>query len=104
MREQYDAWRTSSHRAVAACNDCHTPHAPVPKYITKASNGFHHSWAFTSGRFPDHIQIKPHNREITEQACRHCHAPVVQEIDAHAGGVRDVLQCTRCHASVGHIR
>ncbi|HUF94235.1 MAG TPA: NapC/NirT family cytochrome c, partial [Candidatus Limnocylindria bacterium] len=33
MREQYDGWIASSHRAVAACNDCHTPHALVPKYV-----------------------------------------------------------------------
>src|SRR6266446_5493121 len=26
MREHYDAWIKSSHRAVATCNDCHTPH------------------------------------------------------------------------------
>ena len=25
MREQYDDWSKSSHRAVATCNDCHTP-------------------------------------------------------------------------------
>ena len=106
MREQYDGWITSSHRAVAGCNDCHTPHALVPKYATKALNGFWHSFAFTSGRFPDPLRIKPHNREITEQACRKCHSEIVDAIEtpqietAHEAAPR--LSCIRCHASVGH--
>jgi cytochrome c nitrite reductase small subunit len=101
MRDYYDAWAKSSHRAVAVCNDCHTPHALVPKYMTKASNGWHHSFAFTSGRFPDALQIKPHNLEITESACRSCHEQVtgaIEPISAHAS----TLSCVRCHDSVGH--
>ena len=43
MREQYDGWIKSSHRAVAVCNDCHTPHDLVGKYATKGQNGFWHS-------------------------------------------------------------
>ena len=70
MREQFDGWIKSTHRAVAICNDCHTPANLVGKYATKASNGFWHSFYFTTGGYEDHIQIKPHNREITEQACR----------------------------------
>ena len=31
MREQYDGWQKGSHHAVATCNDCHTPHALIPK-------------------------------------------------------------------------
>jgi len=103
MQEQYDGWLKSSHRAVATCNDCHTPHALVPKYLTKASNGFHHSFAFTSGRFPEHIRIKEHNREVTEHACRSCHASVVDAIDAHAPRA-EAISCIRCHATVGHLR
>src|SRR5262244_970760 len=30
MKEQYDGWLMSSHRAVATCNDCHTP-ANIPR-------------------------------------------------------------------------
>src|SRR5688572_18049051 len=48
MREQYDAWSRSSHRAVAVCNDCHTPTGFIRKYAAKASNGYHHSLAFTT--------------------------------------------------------
>lgn len=103
MSEQYDGWLKSSHRNVATCNDCHTPHAFIPKYLTKASNGWHHSVAFTSGRFPDHIQIKERNRRVAEQACRHCHAAVVHEIDTRPQD-SEVLSCTRCHVSTGHMR
>lgn len=102
MREQFEGWSRGSHHAVAVCNDCHTPAGLIPKYLTKAINGFHHSLAFTTGRFPDTIQIHERNRQITEQACRKCHQEIVQAIDPpHRGG--DVTQCLRCHPSVGHL-
>lgn len=103
MREYFDGWLKSSHRAVAVCNDCHTPAAWFPKYATKASNGFHHSFAFTTGRFPDELRIKPHNREVTEHACRKCHQDVAQSIDT-PGVHGEELSCVRCHDSVGHLR
>ena len=40
MREHFDAWTRASHRAVATCNDCHTPPGLIPKHVTKARNGF----------------------------------------------------------------
>ena len=52
MNEQYDGWIKSSHRSVAVCNDCHVPHALVAKYATKASNGFWHSYYFTTRHVP----------------------------------------------------
>src|SRR5262245_63685565 len=67
MQEEFDGWVTSSHRGVATCNDCHAPHALLPKLETKMRNGFRHSFAFTSGRFPEPIRITRHNEEITEQ-------------------------------------
>jgi cytochrome c nitrite reductase small subunit len=102
MNEQYDAWSKSSHRAVAGCNDCHAPHDFLGKYWTKASNGFWHSFAFTSGRFPDPIRIKPGNLEVTEGACRDCHGAVVHALSAPGSGPEG-LSCVRCHGSVGHL-
>jgi cytochrome c nitrite reductase small subunit len=102
MREQFDGWVASSHRAVAVCNDCHTPPGLVPKYATKALNGFWHSFAFTTGRFPEPIRINARNRGVTEAACRHCHAAVVEAIDPGPAGP-GALACTRCHDSVGHL-
>jgi cytochrome c nitrite reductase small subunit len=103
MQEHYDGWIKSSHRSVATCNDCHTPSGLVPKYASKASNGFWHSFAFTSGRFPDPLRIKPHNREITENACRKCHESIVHAIEGPDQEMAK-LSCIRCHASVGHQR
>ncbi|MCI0691643.1 cytochrome c nitrite reductase small subunit [candidate division KSB1 bacterium] len=102
MREHYSGWIKSSHRAVAVCNDCHTPPGFVAKYATKASNGFWHSFAFTSGQFPDPLRIKPHNREIAEQACRKCHQAIVEAMDG-AAPAREALSCIRCHSEVGHF-
>jgi cytochrome c nitrite reductase small subunit len=104
MRGHYDAWTRASHRAVAVCNDCHTPTGLIPKYLTKAQNGFWHSFYFTTGRFPDPIQITPRNHNITEMACRKCHTAITAAIDpAHSGSPEGGLQCTKCHNDVGHI-
>lgn len=105
MRGNYDGWIKSSHRAVAECNDCHTPPGFIEKYATKAINGFNHSTAFTTGNFHEPIRIKSWNRAIVERACRHCHGDVVQMMVAggsgHAGA-RGEISCVRCHGSVGH--
>ena len=61
---------------------CHTPADFIGKYATKASNGFWHSFYFTTGGYEDNIQIRPHSREITEQACRKCHEEIVGAIEA----------------------
>ncbi len=129
MGEHYAAWQRSSHRVAAGCADCHMPHDPVGKYLAKASNGFWHSLAFTTGVFPDPLQIKPHNRAVTEDACRDCHAAIVAAIDPlgsdapidvrsgvagmpvadrpqiHDGPVvtEDRESCIRCHTYVGHL-
>ena len=105
MAEHFAAWQHASHRAVATCNDCHTPHNLIGKYVTKARNGFWHSFYFTTGRYPDPLRITPRNHDITESACRFCHQEIVAAIDvtqttnAHADSR---LSCVRCHAYVGH--
>lgn len=102
MHEQYDGWVKSSHRSVAVCNDCHTPAGLVPKYVTKARNGFWHSFYFTTGLFPEPIQITARNRDVTEGACRKCHAAIVDVLEANGREDRP-LACIRCHSSVGHL-
>ena len=101
MREQLDGWQHSSHRAVATCNDCHTPHDLFGKAATKARNGFWHSFYFTTGNFHEPIQIKARNREIVEHNCRGCHEGTVGAMNAGHGRSED-LSCVRCHGSVGH--
>jgi cytochrome c nitrite reductase small subunit len=103
MSEQYDGWVKSSHRAVAVCNDCHTPPGLVGKYLTKASNGFWHSFYFTTGGYPDPVRITQRNHNVTEQACRKCHSEMVEAIEGPHAGTHDV-SCVRCHKTVGHLR
>ncbi len=103
MRTQYDAWIKSSHHSAATCNDCHTPHNLPGKYAVKASNGFFHSFYFTSGAYPDNIRITPFDLKVAEAACRRCHESITQAIDGGwAHGRAQAIQCTRCHYSVGH--
>jgi cytochrome c nitrite reductase small subunit len=85
---------------VAACNDCHTPPGLLPKYATKASNGFWHSWAFTTGRYREPLRIKRRNQEVAEAACRGCHQEIVEAI---AGPHLRPTSCVRCHWTVGHL-
>lgn len=100
MREVYDAWTRSSHQGVAVCNDCHTPHTFLAKWVVKGINGWNHSFAFTSGRFPDPIRIRALNVEVTQANCIECHEVLVSETLAAAG--QPPVLCTGCHGSVGH--
>ena len=95
MGEHFDAWNKSSHKAVATCNDCHTPHQLVGKYMTKARNGFWHSFYFTTGRYPDPLRITERNRRVTQAACRDCHTEMTAAIGPD-------VDCVRCHRYVGH--
>jgi cytochrome c nitrite reductase small subunit len=102
MRDHFAAWARSSHAAVAVCNDCHTPHDLIPKYLVKAQNGFWHSFYFTTGRYPDPLRITERNRAVTEQACRSCHAELTESIEPMHSSA-PATACIRCHETVGHI-
>jgi cytochrome c nitrite reductase small subunit len=102
MRTQFDSWMKSSHGKVAVCNDCHTPPGFVSKYATKAVNGFFHSLAFTTQRFPDEIYITERNFKVTEKACLKCHESIVTGIRGSRGH-RDDVSCIQCHQTVGHM-
>jgi cytochrome c nitrite reductase small subunit len=110
MNPHFDAWLKSSHRAAAGCNDCHTPHALVPKYATKARNGFWHSFYFTTGNFPEPLRITGRNHEIVERACRDCHARLTASMrpgneppsEVHEYRSGRGVECTHCHRYVGH--
>ncbi len=103
MREQFDAWNRSSHKEVATCNDCHTPHRFPDKWLVKALNGWNHSVAFTTGDFPNPIQIMDFNADVVQENCVHCHSMIVSQIitaPSHEGELR----CVTCHGNVGHGR
>jgi cytochrome c nitrite reductase small subunit len=100
MRDVYDAWNHSSHKAVAVCNDCHTPHDFIGKYATKAYDGWKHSLAFTTGAVPEPIRITTLNRQIAQENCLRCHGDLVEPI-SHTEDTHPT-DCLTCHAGVGH--
>jgi len=99
MAPYYSGWQAAPHHQVATCNDCHTPASFFARYLVKATNGYHHSMAFTLGGYPDAIRARPESKAVVEKNCRRCHRDLVEEI-AHGGDV----SCARCHPSVGHLR
>jgi cytochrome c nitrite reductase small subunit len=110
MRDEYDGWHKATHHACATCNDCHVPHDFVGKWLTKASNGYHHSRAFTFQDFHEPIRIKPANARVLEANCIACHGELVEQITAMGAlGASadpsvgpDLYGCVRCHQEVGH--
>jgi cytochrome c nitrite reductase small subunit len=104
MREHLDAWVKSPHGRISGCNECHSPHDLLGKYFCKGRNGLFHSWAFTTGRFPDEIQMHDYNRGVVEANCRRCHTDITHQIDPlpTASGQTQPMSCLHCHATVGH--
>jgi cytochrome c nitrite reductase small subunit len=125
MNDQYDSWLKSPHHVYATCNDCHTPHALLPKLVTKADNGWNHSKKFTLGTWGDPIRIREVNRQRLQSNCIRCHGDFVHDVRLLAAeerpdrpllldawraicGAEDELppgqeiDCVRCHAGIGH--
>ena len=101
MRAVYDGWNQGSHKAVAVCNDCHTPHSTlVAKYTIKALNGWRHSKAFTLNEIPDPILIVSSDREIAYENCLGCHGDMTVAI-SHVDSSTPT-DCIQCHWEVGH--
>ena len=100
MREQFESWTQSSHKAVATCNACHTPKDIVGKYASKGLNGWNHSLAFTTGQYQDPIQIKEFNQKIVHKNCIRCHE--IQISQMRDFGSAEELDCISCHGNVGH--
>jgi len=103
MQDHLDTWQKSSHHHVAVCNDCHLPHDPVGKWVTKGDNGFFHSLAFTLENYHEPIQIKPRNARVTQNACIDCHQDLIESTSlVHGGPGGDSTSCVHCHSDVGH--
>ncbi len=102
MKPQFHSWERGRHHAVATCNDCHVPSDPFGKWLAKSENGWHHSYAFTSGNYPEVIRIKQHNLDIVESNCVRCHGALFHHPTvAHSESVESD-GCVRCHAGVAH--
>jgi len=99
MQSVYDQWNHGTHKAVATCNDCHTPEFFLGKYIVKAINGWNHSVAFTIGNFPEPLRITGFNRKITNLQCLKCHSALVSSVMRFHG--KEEMNCLTCHSGVG---
>ena len=104
MDQHYDSWLKSSHGAVATCVDCHLPQDFPHNLISKADNGWNHSWQFTMQTFHEPIQIKPRNARILQNNCIRCHSDMVSPLLVHHEPISrdDTISCVQCHAGVGH--
>ena len=100
MREQFNGWTKSSHKDFATCNSCHVPHGFVSKYLTKAENGFWHSYGFTLQNFHEPIQMRESSFHVVQENCLYCHGQFVSAIANHAGP--EQVDCIKCHSGVGH--
>ncbi len=104
MDEHYEGWQKGSHADVATCNDCHAPHDNiVHKYWNKADNGFWHALKFTTGDYPENIEIREKNSRITQDSCLSCHGDLVHAINMTRSDDEQV-GCIQCHSEVGHMR
>jgi cytochrome c nitrite reductase small subunit len=101
MNEEMDSWAKSGHHHVAVCNDCHLPHALVPKLIAKGRNGWNHSKAFTLQDFHEPIMIGARNAAILQENCLRCHGDFVHDITVMQGE-GETVSCVHCHKNVGH--
>ena len=100
MDAVYESWFHSAHQSWANCSDCHTPHALIPKYITKGISGYHHVTAFAFGNIPDAIRAKHNSLEVVQENCVRCHTDTVDstfEVDLHSD-----RYCFECHRHVSH--
>jgi len=100
MDAVYESWYHAGHKSWANCNDCHTPHAFIPKYIVKAQSGYHHVTAFIFGDIPLAIRAKDSSREVVQENCVRCHAETVAAM--LEGASEFDRYCFDCHRSVAH--
>ncbi len=100
MDAAYEGWFHGPHKDWAACNDCHTPHDLIPKYIVKALSGYNHVSAFTVGHIPAAIRAKDSSQAVIQANCVRCHAETVAAV---ADGQMDADRyCFDCHRGAGH--
>lgn len=100
MGTVYEGWYHSRHQSAATCNDCHTPHALIPKYVVKARSGFNHVSAFATGHIPDAIRAAEATRAVVQENCIRCHSETVSQV---ADGQPDAGRyCFDCHRTVPH--
>jgi cytochrome c nitrite reductase small subunit len=104
MDAVYEGWYHAGHKQWAVCNDCHTPHALIPKYFVKAQSGYHHVTAFITGDIPNAIRAKEASRVVIQENCLRCHAETISNLqwDLMYTQADEERYCFDCHRSVAH--
>lgn len=104
MDAVYEGWYHASHKLWATCNDCHTPHAFIPKYFVKARSGMGHVTMFTIGHIPEPLRAKKSTSDIIQHNCIRCHETAVSMIADGAPDAADTggRYCFACHRDVAH--
>ncbi len=100
MDAVYESWYHGGHKTWANCNDCHTPHDLIPKYLVKAQSGYHHVTAFMFGNIPDAIRAKDSSRAVVQENCIRCHADTVSTMMENS--TEFDRYCFECHRNVAH--
>ena len=100
MDAVYESWYHGGHKQWAKCNDCHTPHDFIPKYLVKAQSGYHHVTAFMFGDIPDAIRAKGASKEVVQENCIRCHTETVSTMMESAQDLD--RYCFDCHRAVAH--
>ena len=100
----YEGWYHNGHARWTTCNDCHTPHAIIPKYIVKTQSGYHHVSAFLLGDIPFAIRAKESSRKVVQENCIRCHADTVDNLDWQMGYTAqdEARKCYDCHRTTAH--
>lgn len=106
MNGNHRSWQAGPHHDAAACNDCHVPRAFMPKWLSKAENGWNHSVEFTLQNYETPIRIKTANLDRVQANCIRCHGEQVRAMPDHPVKVEQVraegIRCTDCHTHIGH--
>ena len=102
MNLVYEGWIKGGHQHVAVCNDCHVPHDFIGKWLTKADNGLHHSWAFTFKEIPPSLRAKEKSQRVVQDNCIRCHSEMAENAAAGSSGAGPALACKACHRQAGH--
>jgi len=104
MDNVYESWYHAGHKQWTTCNDCHTPHALIPKYYIKALSGYHHVSAFLLGDIPVAIRAKESSSWIVQENCIRCHEHTIENLDwtMTYTGEEEERKCFDCHRSAAH--
>jgi cytochrome c nitrite reductase small subunit len=104
MDDAYEGWYHAGHKPWTTCNECHTPHALIPKYWVKAISGYHHVSTFFFGDIPDAIRAKESSRKIVQENCKRCHETTITNLDWEVmyNQYEEERYCIDCHRSQAH--